>query len=233
MADAVSALGIAGIAVLTAAAFVWVMAGRDRKRTTALVAILVAAFALSAWAALSGVLQRFDRIPPPMALMIGLMFATGLAIGLSPLGRTAASGVPLTSLVGLQAFRLPLELVMHRAGGLGIMPVELSYSGYNFDIVTGTGALILFVLARAGAAVPRWAVWAWNVWGCWCLAVIAFIAIATSPMVRLFGDDPRHVNTWVLFFPYVWLPAVLVTIAVTGHVVITRALLRPAGAAAR
>jgi hypothetical protein len=44
-------------------------------------------------------------------------------------------------------------------------------------------------------------------------------------MVRLFGDDPRHVNTWVLYFPYVWLPAVLVVIALAGHVVITRALL--------
>ena len=44
-------------------------------------------------------------------------------------------------------------------------------------------------------------------------------------MVRAFGDDPRHVNTWVLFFPYVWLPAVLVTIALAGHIVLTRALL--------
>jgi hypothetical protein len=32
------------------------------------------------------------------------------------------------------------------------------------------------------------------------------------------------VNTWVLFFPYVWLPVVLVTIAVCAHVVITRRL---------
>jgi hypothetical protein len=43
-------------------------------------------------------------------------------------------------------------------------------------------------------------------------------------MVRLFGDAPGHVNTWVLYFPYVWLPAVLVTIAVAGHIVITRKL---------
>jgi len=50
------------------------------------------------------------------------------------------------------------------------------------------------------------------------------IAVASSPMVRLFGDDPRDVNTWVLYFPYVWLPVVLVTVAIAGHVMVTRAL---------
>ena len=103
---------------------------------------------------------------------------------------------------------------------------ELSYSGYNLDIVTGAGAALLAALMAAGVRVPRAAVWIWNLWGIWCLIVITAVAIAGSPMVRAFGDDPRHVNTWVLFFPYVWLPAVLVTLAVAGHVVVTRALRR-------
>ncbi len=62
--------------------------------------------------------------------------------------------------------------------------------------------------------------------GLWCLAVIAWVARSGSPMMRAFGDDPRHVNTWVLYFPYVWLPTVLVMIALSGHLVLTRALLR-------
>ena len=58
-----------------------------------------------------------------------------------------------------------------------------------------------------------------------CLLVIAIIAVATSPVVRAFGDEAENLNTWVLFFPYVWLPVVLVTIAVSGHIVIPRKLL--------
>jgi hypothetical protein len=104
------------------------------------------------------------------------------------------------------------------------MPPQLSYSGYNFDIVTGLGACVLAGLMQGGVAVPRWAVWAWNIWGCWCLAAIAVIAVTTSPMVRLFGDNPRDLNTWVLYFPYVWLPVVLVTVAIAGHAMVTRAL---------
>jgi hypothetical protein len=103
------------------------------------------------------------------------------------------------------------------------MPEELSYSGYNMDIATGAGALVLSIAMAAGQKVPRGLLWAWNLWGCWCLAVIVFLAVASSPAVRLFGEVP-HVNTWVMFLPYVWLPVVLVTAALFGHIVMTRAL---------
>jgi hypothetical protein len=179
---------------------------------------------LTAWLAASGALLRFDRIPPPMVWLIGSVFALAFALGLSPLGARLARDVPLSTLILLQAFRLPLEIVMHRAATLGIMPPELSYGGYNLDVVTGAGALLLGVALQRGARVPRAIVWAWNLWGMWCLAVIAVIAVTTSPMVRAFGDDPRHLNTWVLYMPYVWLPSVLVVIALAGHLVVTRAL---------
>lgn len=224
--DALTACGIAGLAVAVAAAFVLLFSrGRPVRRLT-LTAATALVMAGSAAAASTGLLARFDLMPPPMAVMMVSVFALALVLGLSPAAADTAAAVPLAALIGLQAFRLPLELVMHRAARLGIMPVELSYSGYNFDIVTGAGAVLLFAAMQAGSLVPRSVIWAWNIWGFWCLAVIAVIAVTTSPMVRLFGDDPRHVNTWVLYFPYVWLPVVLVTAALAGHITVTRALLR-------
>jgi len=133
--------------------------------------------------------------------------------------------MPIVSLIGLQAFRLPLELLMHRGVTLGIVPVELSYTGYNFDIVTGVAAALIAIALSRGVAIPRGVLWAWNLYGFACLAVILIVAILGSPMVHRFGTDPRHVNTWVLFFPYVLVPAMLVLTALSGHVVITRNLL--------
>lgn len=226
MHDAVAAAGIGGLAVLVAAAFVILLTrGRPRLRL-GLAAAALLVMALSALAAISGRLARFDAFPPPMFLMIPSVLIMGFGVGLSGIGRHAADMLPLVSLIGLQTFRLPLEVLMHRAGVLGIMPPQLSYGGYQFDIVTGLTACLLYGLMRSGAAVPRWALWAWNVWGWWCLFVIAVIAVTTSPVLRLFGDDPRNVNTWVLYFPYVWLPVVLVTVAIAGHVMVTRALRR-------
>ncbi|MGE0813403.1 MAG: hypothetical protein AB7O28_12550 [Vicinamibacterales bacterium] len=228
--DAVAAYGIGGLAVFMAGAVGWVWRRHAPRSAPAAIGVLGAWMIGTASLAASGALARFDRVPPPMPLFILSVFVLAFGVGLSTAGATLARAVPLSTLIGLQAFRLPLELVMHRAGTLGIMPPELSYGGYNFDVLTGAGALALWLLGRAGVAVPRAAVWTWNVWGLWCLAVITAIAITTSPMVRAFGDDPRHVNTWVLYFPYVWLPAVLVLIALAGHLVIARALLagRPA-----
>jgi hypothetical protein len=223
--DAIVAWGIGGLAVCMAAV-VWTVISRSHAARAATAGMVIVVWmTVTGLVAATGQLARFDRVPPPMALLIVAVFALAFGAGLGPIGGRLATAVPLATLVLLQAFRLPLELVMHRAATLGIMPPEMSYSGYNLDLVTGAGALVLGWLLRAGVAVPRAAVWIWNVWGLWCLAVITVVAVASAPMVRAFGDDPRHVNTWVLFFPYVWLPAVLVTVALAGHLVVMRALL--------
>ena len=172
----------------------------------------------------SGALQHFDRTPPPMAMMMAGAVFVSIAIGLSSFGRNATL-LPFSSLIGLQAFRFPLELLMHRGVTLGIVPVELSYTGYNIDIVTGIGAALIAIALSRGVAVPRGVLWIWNIFGWICLAVILAVAVLGSPMLHRFGTDPRHVNTWVLFFPYVLVPTALVVTALSAHVVITRKLL--------
>ena len=231
MFDFVTAFGIAGLAAIVAVMWAWRFGRPQRPLTFRLAAGAFALLALSATLAASGILRRMDVAPPPAAVMFALAVASAFTLGASHFGRTSADAIPLVSLVAFQSFRLPLELVMHRAATLGIMPEELSYSGYNFDIITGAGAVVLAIIMASGRSVPRKVLWAWNVWGCWCLAVIAFVAVASSPLFRFFGDG-THVNSWILFVPYVWLPAFLVPAAVFGHVVITRALYNGARAAA-
>ena len=223
--DAITASGIGGLALVMAGVVVWLRVRYQSVSPWPTALVLGGWLALTAALALAGVLTRFDLRPPPMAVMIPAIFLLPMAVALSPLGGRLAVALPVATLVGLQMFRLPLELLMHRAAGLAIMPSELSYAGYNFDIVTGTGAVVLCAAMRV-TRVPTPLVWLWNVWGLGCLGMIAWIARRSSPMVRGFGDDPSHVNTWVLYFPYVWLPSVLVMLALAGHLVLTRKLLR-------
>jgi hypothetical protein len=224
--DPVVAFGIGGLAVLVAIIWIVLFSRHNSRRALILSAAVLTVMALSGVAAWSGILSQFDSFPPPMLIMIALVFVVSFAVGLSPFGRAAAAELSFAALIGLQGFRLPLELVMHHAGSVGIMPGQLSYSGYNFDIVTGVGALLIFTLLKTGQAVSRSILWIWNVWGSFCLVVIAIIAITTSPVLRLFGDEPRNLNTWVVYFPYVWLPVVLVSVAISSHVVITRKLMK-------
>ena len=59
--------------------------------------------------------------------------------------RASSSGLPIAALVGVQAFRLPLELVLARWKNQGVIPVQMTFEGHNFDIVTGVLALVTAV----------------------------------------------------------------------------------------
>ena len=227
-------IGIPGIALALAVLFVvatWRtgegLAPAARRRRTILagggMAIWLAA---QAAAALSGWLAHFDQRPPPIVIWFASMLVMTLALAWSPFGRRFADKLPFVALIGFQAFRLPLELVMHRAAVAGIMPNVMSFTGYNFDIVSGATALPLALYAWR-RPLPRPVIMLWNLTGQLLLIAIAVIAFAATPVFRAFGDD--QLNVWVTEFPYVWI-AVMVAAALFGHVVTLRKLMAERGA---
>jgi hypothetical protein len=178
---------------------------------------------LTAVLGLSGFLSRFEGVPPPIVLLLGPTLGLPLWLGFSRTGAQLARA-PLGLLVGFHAFRFPLELVMHEAAAIGLMPPQMTYTGWNFDITSGIGALLVAALIARGRA-PRWLLLAWNAWGTLLLLAIVIIAVASLPMFGAFGSEPASLNTWVAYFPFVWLPAGMVSAAVLGHVVLWRRLL--------
>jgi hypothetical protein len=198
--------------------------GRQTNRLQIRIALgAVAWMAITLWVSAAGVLRHFDRQPPPMLFLVAAVFALAGWLAFSWIGDLVVRHTSWVALVGLQGFRLPLELLMHRAYVEGIMPVQMSYSGRSFDIVTGATAIVL-ALALARMPVPRWVIAVWNVLGTVLLVNILVIAIASMPMFHWFGMD--RLNVWVADPPFVWLPAVLVLTAVAGHLIMFRKLRR-------
>jgi hypothetical protein len=224
--------------LLLAAAFVAgvylsaVRRGLDRER--AVRSAGRAAAGVAAWLLLTGGLAAAGRltfgVPPTFMVLVVVMMVLTLRLGFSRVGERLALGVPLAALVGVQAFRLPLELLMHRAYAEGLMPEQMSYSGLNFDIVTGILALVAAGLLAAGR-LPRWGVAAWNALGFVLLLNVVTIAILSTPTpLRVFHNEPA--NVWIAAFPWVWLPAVMVPAALLGHVLVFRRLRAERAAAA-
>jgi len=222
-------IGIPTIALCLAALFVvmtW-RTGQDlgpaarRRRTVAVAIGMTLWLAAQAAAAQSGWLGHFEKRPPPLVLWFASMIVGTLILAWSPFGKRFADKLSFVGLIGFQGFRLPLELVMHRAAVAGIMPNVMSYTGYNFDIVTGITAIPLaWYVYRRGPSRPLIALW--NITGQILLIIIVAVAFAASPVFRAFGDD--QLNIWVTDFPYVWI-AVAVGAALFGHVVTLRKLL--------
>ncbi|HEX6240111.1 MAG TPA: hypothetical protein VFZ61_04435 [Polyangiales bacterium] len=180
-------------------------------------------FGVSAGLALSGSLAREELSPLPLLSIVLPTLGLPLAFGLSRAGRELAQNLPLAALVGFHAFRLPLELVMHQAAVERVMPPQMTFTGSNFDIVTGISALLIGLWLWRGQA-PGWLVLAFNLVGSCLLLAIIGVALASMPRFHLYGSDPEHLNTWVFYFPFVWLPAGLVAAALLGHVVLWRRL---------
>lgn len=223
--------GFSVLAVLVAGAFVagvhtaWRNQGRPAEHVRR--ATLLAAAGAALWMGLTGVAAaagwlRFDPPPRTMLPLFAAVFALAFGLGLSRAGRTLAAGVPLAVLVGVQSFRFPLELLMHRAADEAVMPVRMSFSGRNFDILTGITAIVVAgVLARGRGSIGL--VRAWNVGGALLLANVLAVALLSAPTpLQVFHGTPD--TSWVTQAPYIWLPTVLVLAALLGHILVARRL---------
>jgi hypothetical protein len=192
------------------------------RRVVLTTTVAAAVWMAVTWAlAASGVLLNFDATPPPFAILVVAIVLLAVRIAFTGYGRRLALGIPLWALVAVQGFRLPLEIAMHALVERGIMPVQMSYTGRNFDIVSGITAIVVGALVLAGKA-GRGVVLAWNVTGLALLVNVVAVAILATPRFRAFGDDA--VNTFVMYTPFVWLPAVMVLAALAGHLLVFRAV---------
>jgi len=165
----------------------------------------------------SGVLQDFSGIPPRVVLMFFPALIMTMLLAFSGAGERMAK-LPLWFLVGFQAFRIPVELLIHEAVSQGVAPPQLTWTGLNFDVVSGVTALLLFPFV---GFVPKWILYVWNTVGLSLLGLVVTVAVLSfpTPLQQLTPD-----NIWVTHFPFIWLPTILVLIAVFGHLVLFRLL---------
>jgi hypothetical protein len=170
----------------------------------------------------SGVLAR-AMLPPPVMLFFLASIGVAIAAALSPLGTSLVRGIPVAALIATQAFRLPLELILHAWKDQGVLPLQMTFEGRNFDIVTGVLAVIIAVWSWR-AAVPRAALWAFNVIGSALLLNVMSIAVLSSPVpFRQFMNEPPVLLAF--YAPYSWIVPICVGGALFAHILIFRSLL--------
>ena len=217
-----TALLFAALVLVTA-----VLVARGLRRASVrpgpVVALLMAYLALPGYLAWCGALDHYDPLPAPaLLLFLGLGVLTA-ALVFSPVGTRLTANTSLGAVVALQAFRIPVELLLHRLYVEGTIPVEMTYAGRNFDILSGVSGLLLGGWLLAGRPLSRGVVAAWNVLGVALLANIVAVAVLSTPTpFRQFTGGPP--NLLPSTFPYVWLPSFLVQVALGSHLLVFRLL---------
>ena len=191
--------------------------------STMTIAVLFIYLVIPALLVRAGVLDRYDPPPPPaLLLLLGQTILT-VVILVSSRGTALANHLALGSVVLLQSFRIVVEFLLHRLYQEGVVPVQMTYSGRNFDIVTGITGLILGALLVRGRILPRGILLGWNILGLALLANIVGVAALSTPVpFRVFTEGPPNLLPSTL--PWIWLPSFLVQVALGSHLLIFRML---------
>jgi len=197
--------------------------------STMTIAVLFIYLVIPALLVRAGVLDRYNPPPPPaLLLLLGQTILTTVIV-FSSRGTALASHLALGGVVLLQSFRIVVEFLLHRLYLEGVVPVQMTYSGRNFDIVTGITGLILGALLVRRRILPHGVVLGWNILGLLLLANIVGVAALSTPVpFRAFTEGPPNLLPSTL--PWIWLPSFLVQVALGSHLLVFRMLrTKPAG----
>jgi hypothetical protein len=179
---------------------------------------LLAGLGLFSWVAASGWIQAHPM--PGLPFLLATVLAVSLGLGFSPVGTWLSESTPIPLLVAFQGFRLPLELLLHVWAERGTIPPAMTWTGSNWDIVSGIAALLLAYPAKHSRA----AAWAANLIGAALLVNVVRVVVLSSPLPFAWQADPPLQLAFHL--PYAWILPVCVGGAAACHVILTRALLR-------
>ncbi len=161
----------------------------------------------------------------PVRLMV---FGAGsglvsLLVGFSPIGKWLADASPVPWLLAFQGFRLPLELILHSWVEQGVIPATMTWTGSNWDVLSGIAALVLAPFCRRSIL----AAWTGNLIGFALLLNVARVAVLSSPVPFGWHDVSPKLEV-AYHLPYALIIPVCVGGALVGHIALTRALLRQA-----
>jgi hypothetical protein len=194
---------------------------KQQKLFTRVVAVIFAWIMLVGLLAIRGFFTDFSKTPPRPLFVILLPLPLVLIAAFSKNGTALLKVTPPHWLIGIQAFRILVELLLWRAVLLRLLPVQMSFEGYNFDVFSGILAIVAAMILRRKWS--RTVVLVYNLIGIILLLNILVIAVLSMPTpLRYFTNTPA--NTLVAEFPFIYLPAVLVVIAYTFHIFSLRQL---------
>lgn len=188
---------------------------------------LIALGALHWVLASSDVYADATAFPPPQLALLGPVLIALIALLLFPKGRAWLGALPLIPLTALHILRVPVELVLHGGYEAGLVPQDMTYSGRNFDIVSGITAIGMVAWMMSKRPPGRAVLVGWNLA---CLALLFNVVITAalsvpSTVQRINFDAP---NLLVVRAPYVLLPALLVPCVLWAHAAaLVRLLRRP------
>lgn len=195
------------------------------NRSKKVIAFVIAWLLLQAVLGLSGFYQVTQSVPPRFVLLIGPGLIGAALLLLTKAGKSFADTLNIRKLTLLHWIRIPVEFTLYFVYTAKLVPLVMTFEGNNYDIISGITAPIIYYLVFVTKKLNNTALLLWNFV---CLALLVNILViailsAQTPFQQLAFDQP---NIGITFFPFVWLPSVVVPIVLTAHLAAIRQLIK-------
>ena len=189
-----------------------------------------ALYGILIWMGIAGVLgatgfyQKLGTFPPRFILLLPPSILFVLLLFTNKKSKKFIDSLSLKHLTILHIVRIPVEITLYYIFLSGLIPDLMTFDGYNFDILSGITAPIMYYLVFVKKTMGRKGLLIWNIICLGLLINILVIAVlsAQTPFQQLAFDQP---NIGVTYFPFVWLPAVIVPIVLFSHLASIRQLI--------
>ncbi|HEX8286775.1 MAG TPA: hypothetical protein VF556_02195 [Pyrinomonadaceae bacterium] len=179
---------------------------------------LHAALAFSGFYLANTIPPRFPLAPLPTTIILLILFFAFTA-------RKGISIKTLQILTLLSIIRVPVEFVLLWLYKAGQVPQLMTFEGRNFDIISGLTAPLIAWFAFRGGKINRSLLIVWNLLAFGLLINIVTNAILSleTPFQQFAFEQP---NRGVLYFPFIWLPSIIVPVVFVSHIVCLWQLLK-------
>lgn len=158
-------------------------------------------------------------VVPPRLMLTGFFPALSLILLYFIFARKSfIEPLPLKILTLLHIIRVPVEIVLYWLSEAKLVPELMTFEGRNFDILSGLTAPLIYWLAFRNGKINRRLLIIWNITALGLLVNIVTNAILSFPFpFQQFAFDQP--NRAILYFPYIWLPTVVVPIVFFSHLI--------------
>jgi hypothetical protein len=188
---------------------------KQKKIFNKTIFLLIVWFIVVSALSLTGFIQDFTSLPPKFFIVLIIPLITIIILTFSKTLKAILRAIPQENIIRLQSFRVFVEILLWLLFIKNILPVQMTFEGRNFDVLSGLTAPV-FAYLSFKKSLSKTALVIWNVLCLGLLINIVIIALLSAPTpFRVFMNEPA--NTIVTYFPVVLLPAFLVPLAYGLH----------------
>jgi len=178
---------------------------------------------LTLWLTILGILAHygffanFNQLPPRILVAVIPPIILLLFLLQSRFFKLILKAIPEKWLILIQSFRIPMELFLWMCFLGGFVPFQMTFEGFNQDILIGITALMAgFFFFYKGRRQQTAAIY-WNISGIILLINIVIISVISTPSpFRIFMNEPS--NYFIADFPFIWIPGFIVPYALAMHI---------------